>query len=607
MVRCPWRQPGASRRPGPAEARGDECESAVSGFSRTVNIDTMRVMPVRYCIWAVLLLLVASITAAQPQGQTAAQPVGRTSRGYTVFLEGAVVGREDVTVEFTADGILIAGQGRLSGSQNVVIQRVEVRYGRDWVPAAYELSATVNGGDTSLVTSFASGTAITKGSDGGQQVDQTDKVPPRVLVLPNVFFGSYEALTRRLAATQTEKEFPTFAGPGAQGVMRLTTASVEQMQVGTATLNIRRYELAYTAPRGMMIVNVFTDDTGALLRVQIPAQRVDVMRDDLASATSRTVMYSNPSDEAVTIPAAGFNLGATLTRPRGGKPPGPGAASRLPAVVLLAGAAANERDGVVSGVPILGQLAGALAEAGFVAVRYDKRGYGQSGGRAESVTLADQTEDALAVVRWLSTRNDIDRDRIAVVGHNEGAWAAMLAATRERRLAGVVTIAAPSTTGAERVLEQQRHVLEQTNLPPTELVAKIELQSRINAAVMSGRGWDALPPEVRKQADTPWFQSFLMFDPARVIGDIRQPILFVHGELDAEVPVSHVDRLGELAQKQGRSRAVAVVAVRGVNHLLTPAVTGDVAEYASLTNRNISGDAARAISEWIAKTFQSVR
>jgi pimeloyl-ACP methyl ester carboxylesterase len=262
---------------------------------------------------------------------------------------------------------------------------------------------------------------------------------------------------------------------------------------------------------------------------------------------------------------------------------------------------------VVGGVPVLGQLAGALADAGFVAVRYDKRGHGQSGGRAESATLGDQAEDALAVVRWLVNRRDIDRDRIAVVGHNEGAWTALLAASRERRIAALITIAAPSSTGSERILEQQRHVLERMDIPPAERVAKIELQSRINAAVMSGRGWEALPPEVRTQADTPWFQSFLMFDPARVIRDVRQPVLFIHGELDAEVPVSHLDRLGELAQKEGRSRSVAVVAVRGVNHLLTPAVTGDVAEYASLTNRNVSSDVTKAIAEWLTKAFQSAR
>jgi pimeloyl-ACP methyl ester carboxylesterase len=563
-------------------------------------------MPARYFIGAVLLLIAAPVVV-RAQAPDTPQPSSRTSRGYTVFLAGAVVGREDVTVESTAEGFIISGQGRLSGSQDVVIRRVEVRYSRDWTPAAYELEATVNGGDTGIFTTFANGTAVTKGTDGGQPVDQTDKVPPRVVVLPNVFFGSYEALTRRLVATQTEKEFPTFVGPAAQGLLRLANASVEQMQIGTATFNIRRYEFLYAGPRGMAAVNVYTDDTGSLLRVNIPAQRVDVMRDDLSSATSRTILFSNAGDEAVTIPATGFNVGATLTWPRGMKSADGAATTRAPAVILLAGAASNERDGVVGGVPVLGQLAGALADAGFVAVRYDKRGHGQSGGRAESATLGDQAEDALAVVRWLANRRDIDRDRIAVVGYNEGAWAALLAASRERRIAALITIAAPSITGSERILEQQRHVLERMDIPPAERVAKIELQSRINAAVMSGRGWEALPPEVRKQADTPWFQSFLMFDPARVIRDVRQPVLFIHGELDAEVPVSHLDRLGELAQKEGRSRSVAVVAVRGVNHLLTPAVTGDVAEYASLTNRNVSSDVTKAIAEWLTKAFQSAR
>jgi hypothetical protein len=275
-------------------------------------------------------------------------------------------------------------------------------------------------------------------------------------------------------------------------------------------------------------------------------------------------------------------------------------------VILLSGAGADDRDGVLAGVPVLGQIAGALADAGFLAVRYDKRGYGQSGGRAESATLADHADDAIAVFRWLGNRSDIDRDRIAIVGHNEGAWTALLAATRERRIAGVATLAAPSTPGAQRILEQQRHVLEQMNLPPAELVARIELQTRINAAVMAGRGWEGIPPEMRKQADTPWFQSLLTFDPARTVKDLRQPMLIVHGELDAQVPVSHADRLAEIG-KGSRSRTVGVVTVRGVNHLLVPAITGEVAEYASLEDRTVSKDVTTAISAWLTKTFASIK
>ena len=137
--------------------------------------------------------------------------------------------------------------------------------------------------------------------------------------------------------------------------------------------------------------------------------------------------------------------------------------------------------------------------------------------------------------------------------------------------------------------------------------AKVELQAKINAAVISGRGWDAVPADVKRQADTPWFQSLLMFDPAKAIKDVRQPILFVHGELDKQVPISHVGRISDLARKQSKSKSVSEVTVKGVNHLLVPAVTGEVDEYATLTDRNVSKDVTAAINDWLTKTFAAIR
>lgn len=540
-----------------------------------------------------MVLLAARAAAGQQPTSTS------TTHGYTVFVGGAVAGREDVTVQVTSDGLTITGKGRLSGSADIVMRRAEVRYNPDWTPEIFELEASVNGGDSQLQTSFNGQTAVTQGIDGGQKIAQTSTVPAQVLVLPNVFFGSYEALTRRLITAAPGQEFPAFLGAGALGTLRLASASTERVQVGTSVFNARRYAMTFTNPRGTTTLNLYADESGTLLRVNLPNQAIDVMREDLASSTARTLVYSNPGDEAVNIPAAGFNLGATFTRPKS-------EAARLPAVILVAGAAAGDRDGAVSGVPILGQLAGALADAGFMVVRYDKRGHGQSGGRAESATISDYADDAVAVFKWLSSRRDVDNDRIAIIGHNEGAWAALLAANRERDIAGVVTLASPATTGKERVLEQQRHVLERMNLPPAERVARIELQEKISAAVLSGRGWEGIPADMRKQADTPWFQSLLGFDTARVVRDLRQPILMVHGELDAEVPVGHLDRLAELA-RSGRSRAVAVVSVRGVNHLLVPASSGDIEEYATLQDRTLSSDVTTAITSWLARTFQAVR
>jgi hypothetical protein len=49
------------------------------------------------------------------------------------------------------------------------------------------------------------------------------------------------------------------------------------------------------------------------------------------------------------------------------------------------------------------------------------------------------------------------------------------------------------------------------------------------------------------------------------------------------------------------------VVVRGVNHLLTPAVTGEVKEYDSLDDRIVSKDVADAVNNWLAKTFAAIR
>ena len=554
-------------------------------------------MPVLYCIWA-LVLLVAAPVAAQQAPAAPQAPEGAT--GYTVFLRGQPIGREDVTVQRTAAGATtIVSQTRLGPPINLVTRRAEVRYRPDGSAEAVYISAQLNGADVELETTFENGVATTKGKEGGQAIARSDMVSPDTIALPNLMFGVYEAIGRRLTTAKPGAELRAYVVPQTEITIRYTSMTTQRMQAGSSTFEVRRYELVFVQPRGDLAVTLGVDERGGLVSVNLPAQALDVVRDDLSSPTARTLTYSNPGDEPVTIPATGFNLGGTLTRPRTATGP------RLPAVILLTGSGAADRDGTAAGVPTLGQLAGALADAGFLAVRYDKRGYGQSGGRAESATLSDYADDARSVFNWLRNRKDVDPERIAVIGHSEGAWVALLAASRERRVAGVVAIAAPGTTGAELVLEQQRYMLDQSKA--TDRDEKIKLQQQINAAVTSGRGWEGVPENVRKQADTPWFQSFLTYDPARVIRNVRQPLLLVHGALDQQVPVAHVDRLADLARKEGRSRSVEVVTVRGVNHLLVPAITGHVSEYGTLEDRNVSKDVTMAISTWLTKIFAAPR
>ena len=51
--------------------------------------------------------------------------------------------------------------------------------------------------------------------------------------------------------------------------------------------------------------------------------------------------------------------------------------------------------------------------------------------------------------------------------------------------------------------------LDQMKLTPEEREQKVALQKQIQAAVVTGKGWEGVPQDERAQADTPWFQSLL--------------------------------------------------------------------------------------------------
>jgi uncharacterized protein len=201
-------------------------------------------------------------------------------------------------------------------------------------------------------------------------------------------------------------------------------------------------------------------------------------------------------------------------------------------------------------------------------------------------------------VKWLARRQDIDPRRIAVVGHSEGGAVAMLAA-REKKISALVLVAAPGTAGSDLVLEQQRHLLDQMKAPEAERQAKIELQRRIHAAVIADKGWEAIPPELRAQAESTWFRSLLLFDPAKVMPKIKQPVLIVHGDLDRHVPPHHADALAKLARARKKAPPVELVHLPGINHLLVPAETGEVSEYPGLKEKTVTPAVAKALVDWL--------
>ena len=110
-----------------------------------------------------------------------------------------------------------------------------------------------------------------------------------------------------------------------------------------------------------------------------------------------------------------------------------------------------------------------------------------------------------------------------------------------------------------------------------------------------------MPEPLRRQADTPWFRSYLAFSPATVIAKIKQPLLILHGTVDQEVASHHAAKLGEMAKAQKKVPAenARVVTFDGVNHLLVQSTSGELTEYRRWRTRLwISGSRKRRPSGW---------
>ena len=537
-------------------------------------------------------LLVPALAAAQQPADAAAQ-LEMSAANFTVFVRGVPVGSEQASISRDAGGWTITGSGRMGQPIDLVHRRIQVRYSEDWRPLELTVDAALRG-EPLTVHSVINGTvATTQFTQAGQSGRKTDAVAADALLLPSPFWGPFEALSVRARSAPAGTVVPAYV---VQAVMEihLGESTAERVQTATRMIDVRRTPLKMMT-RGVPVdAELWGDESGRMLRLTIPAQGIDVVREDIASVSARRVPISRTNDEQVRIPANGFTLAGTVSKPLTDAPP----AARLPAVILVGGSGPTDRDALTFGIPILGQLAGAIADAGFIVVRYDKRGVGQSGGRLESAGLDDYAEDLRAAVKFMADRREVDSRRIVVLGHSEGGAVAMMAAAEDRRIAAVGLLAATGVTGADLVLQQQAHLLARSNASEAEREEKTALQRRIHDAVISGAGWEEVPAAVRRQVDNPEFRSILTHDPAKVLPETRQPILIVQGELDTQVAPPNADRLAEIAQER-KGRPVQVAKIPGVNHLLVPATTGEVDEYPSLPDKRVSAAVVSAITSWL--------
>lgn len=360
---------------------------------------------------------------------------------------------------------------------------------------------------------------------------------------------------------------------------------------------------------GLKSVYRFTDN-GGLQGVSVPTQglRGVVVHGEAAARLNVTpaapVSYDAPSDAPYTatevrVPTPiGHTLGGTLTMPRASaasttsRP----ASARVPAVVTITGSGAQERDEAIPGVEgyrLFRQVADTLARRGIAVLRLDDRGVGASGGDHATATSRDFANDVRAAVAWLRARDDIDPERIALVGHSEGGLIAPLVAADDPRLAAIALLAGPAYSGRRIIAFQQQSAIAQ-------------IDSSGSAAAR-----EAMFRAAQQQLDStatvnPWIREFLQYDPLPTAKRVRTPVLVLHGETDQQVTPEQADTLAA-AFRAGGNRHVAVHRLRDTNHLFQRDASGVPAGYGRLPDRRVTPETLGLLADWLASTLMASR
>ena len=310
-----------------------------------------------------------------------------------------------------------------------------------------------------------------------------------------------------------------------------------------------------------------------------------------------------------------IDVDATLTQPAGAGP--------FPAVLLVAGSGPTDRDWNSPLIPgtngSAALLAQALAAAGFVVLRYDKRA---SGPHVQAnvermigkISMEGHRQELEGGVRLLAAHPAVDARRIFILGNSEGCIHALNYQTQSPPIpcAGLVLTAAPGHPVGDVARTQVAAQL--AALPGGEQL--LALYDNAMADFAAGRpvAVDESLPELMRMlllgvsnpVNQPFSRELWTLDPLALLEQVTAPVLVVIGKKDIQT-----DWQGEgalFADRAARHADITVDFPASANHVLkyepqprAAIVPAEAAAAYNADDSHLDQEALAAITGWLAR------
>ncbi|HYO13511.1 MAG TPA: alpha/beta fold hydrolase [Thermoanaerobaculia bacterium] len=265
-------------------------------------------------------------------------------------------------------------------------------------------------------------------------------------------------------------------------------------------------------------------------------------------------------------------LAALLMLPRSGSP--------VAGAVIAQGSGTSDRTNGWARA-----IAEELVGSGLAVLLTDKRGSGASEGDWQRADFGDLAGDALAGVRYLRGRPEVDRERVGLVGLSQGGWVVPLAAARSDEVAFVIDISGASVSFAEQSFTEMANTARQAGLPEDQVREVLELNRAAGEYLVTGdweryrrarehglgRPWKEIAAGFPGAPDLPvwtFLRGVAAYDPLPYWIQLTEPVLVLYGAEDEHdnVPVAESVRRLEHAFRSAAKTNYEIVVIPGAGH-----------------------------------------
>lgn len=302
----------------------------------------------------------------------------------------------------------------------------------------------------------------------------------------------------------------------------------------------------------------------------------------------------------VSVGEGEYPLEGILTLPNGVEKP--------PVVLLVHGSGQsdkNETIGAAGNAPFA-DIAHGLAEHGIATLRYDKRYFEYPGLATETITIRDEVlNDVAAALALLSETQEVDGERIFVLGHSLGGMLAPCIAQENPQVAGMISLAGSPRGLWEIVYDQNMAAMQAAGLSEPEFAVWEEMVQREYDAVLSlvadvrdakGEISEEALSAVLFGVSGYYWASLAEIDTAAIAKELAVPMLILQGGADFQVYPER-DYAAWQVLLEGKEN-VTFRLFEGLNHLFMPSNGAmDITEYDE--EAHVAEDVIEVIAKWL--------